>query len=164
MGETRTESPAMRHRINVMRLRIRPIGMLAGALLLNAALAEETLSVYKWRDEKGKIVYQDRPPPVQASRVEEKQLRLQQNVVESSPTESSSSTSTAGQQAPTTDQSSLSRKVAAGAVAEVGAPQPPNPLAPGVPPAPVAPPSIPAPPLPAAPPAPPLPPGSNGSF
>lgn len=71
------------------------LNVLFGLLLMMGIHAPLTHAVkmYKWVDEQGNVTYQDRPPPANASKVEEKHIDSNQGVtkfVPRKPTEPSS--------------------------------------------------------------------------
>lgn len=136
------------------------LAMMMGLLLL-LPLAASAVKLYKWVDKDGKITYQELPPPADASKVEEKDINPDANVIQAghpTPNTSTSSGSSSNSGSLPADDSTTTPETTLPAAVlqqgDVSGAQAPNPL-PAIAPPPVLAPPGPLAPPPAQPPPPP---------
>ncbi len=118
------------------------------AVVTSPALA---VKLWKWVDKEGNIHYSETKPPPQATKIEEKQINPDQNVIKADVPPPSTVTpsepdSNLGQTKPKPLDGNRRKGIAAGAGAAAGAPAPPPPVVPSLPAVPSA--AIPQPPPP----------------
>lgn len=122
------------------RFNLKIIVHMLSLVILSAMPSAQAVKLWKWVDADGNTHYSESKPPPQATKIEEKQINPDQNVIQVD-NPPASTTPAKGSSLPNsgTDTSSLDNKtrrgLSAGGGAATTAPAPPPPVTPSLPPA-----------------------------